>query len=259
MSLLFNRIYYKVTKGSIVAGNSGDTAIPNQIMMLVLGLVLGSLVGFLSEIAKQQFSQLESRHVVRVYALPEAKVDCDQAWESPPAPAGRPSECRKLAFSIVKEGSGSVPSLEIRVAMKNHTTWIASTGPPDLKPDPFPPNIETIDSSSNERFYSRTIDISQFRSPQRLGLTVFIASQGQIPSGSGRIVLASTDQKLVVLDGPDYATFYFIILYITAFVLIVSIVSAFVLWSRLQSLRATNNKLQDELANSINNGTEKSK
>jgi len=226
--------------------------------MLVLGLVLGSLVGFLSEIAKEQFSQLESRHVVRVYALPEAKVDCDQTWESPPAPAGRPSECRKLAFSIVREGSGSVPGLEITVALKNHTTWIVSTST-DAKPDSFPPNIEIIDSSSNERFYSRTIDIGQFRSPQRLRLNVLIASQEQIPTRSGRIVLASTDEKLVVLDGPDYATFYFIILYIAAFVLIVSIVSVFVLWSRLQSLSTTNIRLQDELANSIKNGTEKSK
>jgi hypothetical protein len=196
--------------------------------------------------------------VVRAYALPEAKVDCDQTWESLPAPAGRPSECRKLAFSIVREGSGSVPNLKITVALKNHTTWIVSTST-DAKPDSFPPDIEIIDSSSNERFYSRTIDINQFRSPQRLGLTAFIASQGQIPSRSGRIVLSSTDEKLVVLDGPDYATFYFIFLYIAVFVLIVSIVSVFVLWARLQSLRTTNKRSQNELVNSINNGTEKSK
>lgn len=33
MSLLFNRVYYKVTKGGIVAGSSADAAIPNQIIM----------------------------------------------------------------------------------------------------------------------------------------------------------------------------------------------------------------------------------
>jgi hypothetical protein len=241
-----------------VAGKSTDASILNQIVMLVAGLVLGSLVGFLSEIAKEQYSQLESRHVVRVDALPEANVDCDQTSESPPAPVGRPSQCRKIAFSLVREGSGSIPSLEITVSLKNHMTAIVSTSP-DRKPESFPPNIEITNPSSNERFYSHTVKITQFRNPQRLVLTLVIGSQGQIPARNGRIVLNSSDEKLVVLDGPDYATFYFIILYASIIIGIVLAVSVPILYSRLQSLRTFNKRLEDKLAASINRATEKSK
>jgi hypothetical protein len=177
-----------------VAGNSADSSTSSQVVVLVAGLVLGSLVGFLSEIAKEQYSQLESRHVVRVDALPEVDVDCDPTWEIPPAPVGRPSQCRKMAFSLVREGSGSVPSLEITLSLKNHATAIVSTSP-DLKPESFPPNIEIINPSSNERFYSHTVSITQFRSPQRLVLTVVIGGQQQIPARSGRIVLNSSYDK----------------------------------------------------------------
>jgi hypothetical protein len=244
----------------MVAGKSTDVSILNQIVMLVAGLVLGSLVGFLSEIAKEHYSQLESRHVVRVDALREANVDCDQTWESPPAPVGRPSQCRKIAFSLMREGSGSIPSLEITVSLKNHMTAIVSTSPPDLKPDSFPPSIEEITNpSSNERFYSHTVNITQFRNPQRLVLTVFIGSQQQIPAQSGRIVLKSSDDKLVVLDGPDYATFYIIVLYVSVFAGISLTVYVPILWWRLRSLRTLNKRLEDKLVASINRATEKSK
>ncbi len=241
-----------------MAGKSADSSISSQIVLLVAGLVLGSLVGFLSEIAKEQYSQLESRHVVRVDTLPEANVDCDQTWESPPAPVGRPSQCRKIAFSLVREGSGSIPSLEITVSLKNHMTAIVSTST-DRQPESFPPSIEITDFSSDERFYSRTVNIAQFRNPQRLVLTVFIGSQRQIPERSGRMVLNSSDEKLVVLDGPDHATFYFIFLYVSVFAVIVLNVSVLILWSRLQSLRTWNKRLEDKLAASINKATEKSK
>jgi hypothetical protein len=78
-----------------VAENSSDSSISSQVVLLVAGLVLGSLVGFLSEIAKEQYSQLESRHVIRVDTLPEANVDCDQTWESPPAPSGAQASAEK--------------------------------------------------------------------------------------------------------------------------------------------------------------------
>jgi len=243
-----------------VAGKSTDVSILNQIVMLVAGLVLGSLVGFLSEIAKEQYSQLESRHVVRVDALHEANVDCDQTWESPPAPVGRPSQCRKIAFSLMREGSGSIPSLQITVSLKNHMTAIVSTSPPDLKPDSFPPNIEEITNpSSNERFYSHTVNITQFRNPQRLVLTVFIGSQQQIPAQSGRIVLKSSDEKLAVLDGPDYTALYFITIYASIIIGIVLAVSVPILLWQLQSLRNTNKRLEDKSAASTNRATEKSK
>jgi hypothetical protein len=126
---------------NVVAEKSTESSISSQIVLLVAGLVLGSVVGFLSEIAKERYGQLESRHVVRVGALAETSVDCDQAWESPPAPIGRPSQCRKLVFSLVREGNGSIPSLEATVSLKNHMTAIVSTSL-DLKPESFPPNIE---------------------------------------------------------------------------------------------------------------------
>jgi hypothetical protein len=248
--LLCNVLNYKVTAGDTVAGNSADASISNQIMMLVAGLVLGSLVGFLSEIAKEQYGQLESRHMVRVDTLPEANVDCDQTWESLPAPIGRPSQCRKIAFSLVREGSGSIPSLEITVSLKNRMTAIVSTSS-DLKPESFPPNIEITNPSSNERFYSHTVNIVQFRSPQKLVLTLVIGGQGQIPARIGRIVLNSSDEKLVVLEGPDYSTLFLICVIASAFLLIVLTVSVPILWWRLQSLMTLNKTLEDKLTASI--------
>lgn len=72
--LLFKSPYYRVTERTVVAGDSADSSISSQVVLLVAGLVLGSLMGFLSEIAKEQYSQLESRHVVRLDTLPEANV-----------------------------------------------------------------------------------------------------------------------------------------------------------------------------------------
>lgn len=233
-----------------MAGNSADSSILSQVFLLVAGLVLGSLVGFLSEIAKEEYSQLESRHVVRVDALPEANVDCDQTWESPPAPIGRPSQCRKIAFSLVREGNGSIPSLEITVSLKNRMTAIVSTSP-DLKPESFPPNIEITNPASNERFYSHTVNIVQFRSPQRLVLTLVIGGQGQIPARNGRIVLNSSDENLVVLEGPDYSTIFLVCLMTSAFLLIVLTVSVPILLWRLQSLKTLNKNLEDKLTTSV--------
>jgi hypothetical protein len=238
-----------------VAGNSADFSISSQVFLLVAGLVLGSLVGFLSEIAKEQYGQIESRHVVRVDTLPEANIDSDQTWESPPAPIGRPSQCRKIAFSLVREGSGSIPSLETTISLKNHMTAIVSTSP-DRKPESFPPNIEITNPSSNERFYSYTVNVTQFRNPQRLVLTLVVGSQGQIPARNGRIVLNSSDEKLVVLDGPDYSTFKLICLYSSAFLLIVLMVSVSILLWRLQSLRTLNKALEDKLAAATNEAME---
>ena len=219
-----------------MAGHSADSNISSQIILLVAGIVLGSVVGFLSEIAKEQYTQLESRHVVRVNTLPEAKVDCDQSWESPPPPIGRPTQCRKIGFSMEREGSGSIPSLEVTVSLKNHVAAIVSASA-DLRPESFPPNIEITDTSSNERFYSRTVGITQFRDRQKLFLIVFLGSQGQIPGDSGRVVLNSSDEKLVVLDGSDHATLYLIAWYCSIFVVIVLAVIVLVLWSRLQPSR----------------------
>jgi hypothetical protein len=155
----------------------------------------------------------------------------------------------------VREGSGSIPSLEITVSLKNHMTAIVSTSP-DLKPESFPPNIEITNPSSNERFYSYTVNVTQFRNPQRLVLTLVIGSQGQIPARNGRIVLNSSDEKLVVLDGPDYSTFDLICLYVSAFSLIVLMVSVSILLWRLQSLRTLNKNLEDKLAASSNEAME---
>lgn len=241
-----------------MAGNPADSSISGQVVLLVAGIVLGSLVGFLSEIAKEQYAQLESRHVVRVNALPEETVDCDQSWESPPAPVGRPSQCKKIGFSLVREGVGSVPSLDITVSLKSHESAIVSTKT-DRGPEAFPPIVEITDSSSNERFFSRTVGIAQFRSPQTLVLSIFVGSQQPIPERSGRIVLNSSDDKLVVLSGSDYATFFLICIYFSIFLGIALLFSVFILWSRLRSCRNLVESLEATLAATSNRAAEKSK
>lgn len=54
-----------------MADETQGARLSEQVLILLLGIVLGALTGFLQEVAKGEYAERQSRQIVRLRILPE--------------------------------------------------------------------------------------------------------------------------------------------------------------------------------------------
>ena len=235
------------TACSSLMNESEGSSFSEHMLTLLLGLIVGLLSGFLSEAVKQEYDEHRTRHVVRLEKQIEQAISCDPAWKVSETPLRLPTSCSKVTFSVAREGIGSIPKLEMTVSLKDTDVAFVSERA-DSQPGFFPAQVETVQSLGEEQFRSRTLEIKEFRYPQRLVLTLFLGGSKSIPAGTTLLRVASSDERIAVKTEPEYASLYMVSWVSIAVALI--LLSSGLLWmlKALRASKAQKGKLEQEIA-----------
>ena len=117
----------------------------------------------------------------------------------------------------------------------------------DLKPDEFPSRAKLDEPKGKERLHSRVLEVLDFRTPQRIVLTLFVGSAHPIPSTPAKLNLESLDEKVAVTTGPDYASLYFVLLIISILSMFLLAVGLGAALLRIRHLNGSVRQLKDQL------------